>query len=135
MSVFDQVLAKQPGVAGTISDLITVLRSIDRRMAGLADLLAPKPGPTVTLPSWESLPYTPDAQIEIVGIVASGDTAGLYGLQIGSVIKFNFRLQANATAIFDLNGDKSLTAGLPVKLSSPSGSNAEATIIFRAWHP
>src|SRR5690242_3440871 len=84
-----------------VQAMLKALGRIEQAIIDLRSTLAPKPTAPESEPVWRALPINNLGQgANIVALIASGDTAGLYSLQIGTGIAFYFRLQANATAIF-----------------------------------
>ena len=135
MSLADSILRAQGGaVTGTIADVSRLLASIDTRLAHLEKLAQPLPGIASPEPVFRSLPFVPDGNGSVIGLICSGDTAGIYTISVGAVSILQFRLQADATFIIDFDWIKHLkvTRGLPIALVGPSGSASEGTVIYQA---
>jgi hypothetical protein len=83
--------------------------------------------------------YRTSQAINIVGIVASGDTAGAYGLLVNAgaapLSIVSWRLSAAIpNVVMPLGGGSHIAVdrGLPLALTFPAGANCEATLLAYA---
>lgn len=119
---------------GQVAAMLKALSRIEQAIVDLKVSLAPAPAAPESETVWRALPVNSLGQgANVVTVIASGDTAGLYSIQAGTSILFQFRLQANATAIFEFPMGRHLgiPAGLKISLNLPNGATGEATIVYR----
>ena len=83
-------------------------------------------------PTWFNLPWRTSAQVDIVGLIVSGDGPGLYALWIDNAPMFYWRLPGQDTRVLDLSGPKRLRVGRGQQVwigTFPSNATYEGTMI------